>query len=741
ADAIDQFAFSVSDGVSDADSGQPARTQPANVEIAVRRNFRPPTATPGLTAVVQEDVETAIMLDGAELDPLDVLTFNLIDPPENGSVIVVDDEARYLSDPDYVGPDSFTFAAFDGLDESAPERVVVDVLNVNDPPTVSPLDDELLSAGFTFTLRHDFDDPDADDLHGLIIDWGDGTVSPEGEVDMSGQPTGPILDEGDVGPGRITAEHIYTAPGSYTLQVCVSDQMNDTGAGKVPTAETTTGCAEATVTVIDGLDLQLSSVPSSDNALPGQIVSYEFSVQNSTPSSGGGQTATGVEMTIDVAPGFELTSIAAAGCQRDRRQLTCPLADLPPGASEAITVGAQVPLDAALGLRLRTDVTVTQNQQDQTPDNSLAQITPVIRPADFQVGSTEQALADKSDENPGDGVCASEDGACTLRAAIEETNALAGQQSIALGSGTYLLDVDSVLQVSDNLTLLGNGAERTIIRGVNNFRTLANDAGTTLRVEDLTISGDGGGISARGDLVARGVRFSANRVNGSFGGGVFAEASVDIRNSTFDGNTTNADGAALFNIAGTSYLENVTVVGNQGGGLVFNNDATLVNVTITGNSGGCCWVAVSAALNAFGAGTEVTLVNSVVAGNLPSATFFAGPDSPPNCVTADGGSIVSLGSNLLGDLSGCELSPLASDVLTEDAGLNPATPNGALVPTLNPRLTSLLVDRGDAGSCPDGDARGVARPQDGDDDGDAQCDIGAVELKKDGLFASGFEQL
>ncbi|MEM7708058.1 MAG: choice-of-anchor Q domain-containing protein [Pseudomonadota bacterium] len=739
AESVDQFTFSVSDGVRDPDSGQPARTAPATVEIAVRRNFRPPTATPGISAVALEDVETPIMLDGAELDPLDVLTFNLIDPPSNGSVIVVGDEARYLSDPNYVGPDSFTFAAFDGLDESAPERVEVDVLNVNDPPVVSPLDDAQVSTGFTFTLRHDFDDPDAKDLHGLAINWGDGTASPEGEIDMNGQLTGPILDEGDVGPGRITAEHVYTAPGSYTLEVCVTDQMVGSGSSKVPTAQSTTGCAEATVTVIDGLDLQLSSSPSSDAALPGQIVGYEFSVENLAPSAGAGQMATGVEMTIDVAPEFELSSIAAAGCQRSGRQLRCALADLGPGATAAVNVSARVPFDVDLGLRLRTDVRVTQDQSDQTPDNTLAQITPVLRPADLQVGSTEEALTDKGDVNAGDGLCASEDGVCTLRAAIEEANALPGQQSIALGSGTYQVGETAPLNVTDSLTLLGNGAERTIIFGGAGFTALVNEAGATLRLEDLTISSEGGGLSARGDLFTRGVRFTANRVNGSFGAAVFADANVDLRDTTFDGNQTSADGAALFNISGTSYLENVTVVGNRGGGLVFNNDATLVNLTITGNSGGCCWVTTSAALNAFGSGTEVTLVNSMLAGNSPSADFFAGPDSPPNCVTADGGSIVSLGNNLLGDLAGCELSPLPSDILAEDADLNPIGPNGVLVPTLNPRITSLLVDGGDAASCPAGDARGVTRPEDGNGDGSAACDIGAVELRVDGLFASGFE--
>ncbi|MFK7954812.1 MAG: choice-of-anchor Q domain-containing protein [Lysobacterales bacterium] len=736
-DCVDEFAFSVSDGVRDPDSGRPVRTTAAPVEVAVSRNFRPPVATPGIAAVVFEDQETPVLLDGAELDPLDVLNFNLVTPPEHGSVLVVGDEARYLSDPNYVGPDTFTFAAFDGLTESAPEAVAITVLNVNDQPLVSPLDDAQVGAGFAFTLEHDFVDPDLDDLHGLTINWGDGTVSPEGSINAMGQPTGPILEEGGIGPGRISANHVYANPGSYTLEVCVTDQMTDDGSGKQPTANTTTGCAEANVTAINALDLQLSSNGVS-SALPGQLVSYDLTVQNLAPASGG-LTATGVVMEIDLASEFVPSSVAATGCQQQGMNFTCSIPDLSPGASATVSISGQIPALVPLGLRLQTQVQVTQNETDQTPDNALLQITSVTRPADFQVGASTLALLDKGDVNPGDGVCASEDDVCTLRAALEEANASPGQQSIALGSATYLQDQPSSLRVSESVTLLGNGADRSVIRSTAGFGVIVSNPGATLRLEDLTVAGEGSGVDAGGDLVARGVRFTANRSDGSFGPGALVRGNVDIRNSTFDGNQTTADGAALFNLSGTSYLENVTVVGNSGGALVFNNDATLVNVTITGNTGGCCWETISAALNSYGADTVVTLVNSVLAGNQPSRAPDAGPESPANCATSSGGTIVSLGNNLLGNLTGCSLTPVTSDILANDAALQPTARNPAAVPTLNPQLGSQLLDGGDPGSCPVTDARGVSRPQDGNGDGSAVCDIGAVERKTDGVFSSSFE--
>jgi CSLREA domain-containing protein len=84
---------------------------------------------------------------------------------------------------------------------------------------------------------------------------------------------------------------------------------------------------------------------------------------------------------------------------------------------------------------------------------------PLAGAASFVVDST----GDAGDANPGDGICATAGGACTLRAAIEETNAIAGMDSVDVPAGTYPLA--SQLLIEDSLFLNGAGAEATVLDG------------------------------------------------------------------------------------------------------------------------------------------------------------------------------------------------------------------------------------------------------------------------------------
>ena len=102
---------------------------------------------------------------------------------------------------------------------------------------------------------------------------------------------------------------------------------------------------------------------------------------------------------------------------------------------------------------------------------SIAVCAPAVASAaTFTVSST----SDRVDTVPGNGTCRTSAGTCTLRAAVQEANALAGADTIVLRSATYPLTlapglVDGAqhgdLDVTGPLTLAGAGATATIVSG------------------------------------------------------------------------------------------------------------------------------------------------------------------------------------------------------------------------------------------------------------------------------------
>ena len=89
--------------------------------------------------------------------------------------------------------------------------------------------------------------------------------------------------------------------------------------------------------------------------------------------------------------------------------------------------------------------------------------------AAFVVDST----LDTADMAPGDGTAVDSQGHVTLRAAIQEANALPGADTITLPAGTFFLtsgsgDYDAVmgdLDLTEQVTIVGAGSDQTIIDG------------------------------------------------------------------------------------------------------------------------------------------------------------------------------------------------------------------------------------------------------------------------------------
>ena len=122
------------------------------------------------------------------------------------------------------------------------------------------------------------------------------------------------------------------------------------------------------------------------------------------------------------------------------------------------------------------------------PEEELWPGAPAATP--FQVDST----ADAPDAKPGDGVCQSARGGCTLRAAVMEANASRGANAIRIPAGIYRLEIagrnengarTGDLDVTDSLSIRGAGS--TIVDGGALDRVFEVLAPASLNVSRLTI--------------------------------------------------------------------------------------------------------------------------------------------------------------------------------------------------------------------------------------------------------------
>jgi hypothetical protein len=189
---------------------------------------------------------------------------------------------------------------------------------------------------------------------------------------------------------------------------------------------------------------------------------------------------------------------------------------------------------------------------------------------------TVNSPSDAVDVGPGNGICETAFGNCTLRAAIQESNALAGADEIILPPNTYLLTIVSELDITGSLAITGGGASTTIIDGNKsvrpNSRVLVAGSGITVSISGVTIRNGG---------------------TGGVGGGIFNAGTLTLTNSTVSGNNADGDGGGIYNAnGGTATLTNITVSGNNvgvDGGGVFNDGGgtmTLTNSTVSGNNAG-----------------------------------------------------------------------------------------------------------------------------------------------------------
>ncbi|HEX9005557.1 MAG TPA: putative Ig domain-containing protein, partial [Blastocatellia bacterium] len=445
------------------------------------------------------------------------------------------------------------------------------------------------------------------------------------------------------------------------------------------------------------------------------------------------------------------------------------------GMSTPGTVSASILANAAQDAVANTSAASTSTDNTVTYNNLVCPTT-----------LTVNDLGDTPDANPGDGLCKDATNKCTLRAAIEEANAVTACTPLTINfSVTGMINLATALPALDhpNLTINGPGATSLDVHRNSStpFRIFAISASRTVTITGLKITNglaagtnNGGGVHNSGTLtlsqcVISGNGIETTSVGGSgFGGGIYSSGPLTIDQCEISGNSGRSGAGITHNGLGSGFpliITNSTISGNTGvqsGGFdIRNTSASLTNCTISGNSapgriGGIDQVAQSgntssvlltnctvtnntgsAAIETFGfAGVTsltTTLKNTLVAGNIGAnfTTTMGTVTSLGNNLDSDGTSGFTNGTN--GDIVGTSGSPI-------NALLGPLTQNGGPTNTHLLLPGSPAIDKGGAGVSTD--QRGQARPYDFPaippaSNGGNNSDIGAVEIQCAAITLAG----
>lgn len=317
-------------------------------------------------------------------------------------------------------------------------------------------------------------------------------------------------------------------------------------------------------------------------------------------------------------------------------------------------------------------------------------------------------------------------------------------KGVDFSTGSYHYYSSPAILDIKNSTISDNSATGVSIYG-RNFNA-------TTSITDSTISGNGSsGVFIEADETRVSATIVNNTISDNSGTGVIgaggpnSRIGLSIVGSTLSGNTGGVFAFAGYSGSAHISIANSTISGNLvRGGLYFAESYSsyvylnVADTTITGNSAGIS----GGGVHLIGYKDNAFIFNRVIiSGNSapsgPEVYYEPYPDSSAtfpatlgnnNLFGVDGEAGVEgikLGSADIVPAPGVLLADILDPVLADNGG---PTQTHALV-EMSPAIDAIASTEPD---CNGVDQRGVSRPQDGDADGVAACDVGAYEFADNG---------
>jgi CSLREA domain-containing protein len=298
---------------------------------------------------------------------------------------------------------------------------------------------------------------------------------------------------------------------------------------------------------------------------------------------------------------------------------------------------------------------------DPSEPTTMMVVGPTAPSASLTVNST----GDANDAAPGNGVCNDGTGACTLRGAIQEANALAGADTItfALGAGTPTISPASALpDITSVVSIQGNtgGATRIEINGsalgggANGLKLASGSSGSLVQSFVINrVAGTGVGIrieSANNTVQGCWIGLDATgstTVSGNAGGGILISG-AGATNNLIGGTVAGTRNVISHNVGFGVQIEAGASANNVQGNYIGTGPGANV---AAGNSNDGIVITGGSASNVIGGSpaTPGIAPGNVVSGNLGDGIDVNGLGSTGNLVQGNFIGLHGAGTSAIGN--------------------------------------------------------------------------------------------